>query len=127
MPERIASTSKQVQLSVAWDDDRCLLAVGGELDIATEAFLYDALTAALAVAGELTVDLDDVTFADCAGISVLSRAARIAHREGKRLTVRNHPPSVERIAEVVPSIRRFLTSASPAAPLGPDGSSRGTR
>ena len=113
MPEPIAgSTSNQLHLSVAWDDAGCLLAVGGELDIATEAFLCEALAAALEVADELTVDLDGVAFADCVGISVLSRASRTAELAGKRLTVRNHPSSVERIAEVVPAVRRLLTCTS---------------
>lgn len=103
----------QLDVSIAWEDDGCVLAVGGELDIATEGVLDNALSAALEVADDLTVDLGRLTFADSAGVAMLARWSRSAAEAGQQITVRNCPPSVELIADVVLDARQWLDDAAP--------------
>ena len=52
-----------------------VLSIEGDIDIATEDSLRDALESALAEHPNLVVDMRDVTFIDAAGIRVVLRAA----------------------------------------------------
>ncbi|WP_460605396.1 anti-sigma factor antagonist [Jatrophihabitans fulvus] len=66
------------------------LHVGGELDLATAPALRDAARVLHdLVSGPITVDLDDVTFCDAAGLDVLVELAEEHRGRGERLRIVN--------------------------------------
>jgi anti-sigma B factor antagonist len=70
------------------EPDHALIAVAGEIDVATVLELDQILLRARdRGANRLVVDLRDVTFMDTTGISVLVRWTRVARRAGFRFTV----------------------------------------
>jgi anti-sigma B factor antagonist len=72
--------------------------VGGEIDMCTEAQLRGHLLRCLEDGGQrLVVDLTDVTFLDCAGLSVLVTVHNRAHAAGGWLRLANPPRQVRRL------------------------------
>lgn len=68
-----------LQTAVHDDGDRVVIAVAGEIDMATEAQLREPIDAALEqqpAPTEITIDLAEVTFLDSAGI----RALLVSHQ-----------------------------------------------
>jgi anti-sigma B factor antagonist len=62
--------------------------ISGEMDIASASWLRETLLAAIRRHGPaISVDLQGVTFLDCAGINVLLATARRARLEGGRMRV----------------------------------------
>ena len=96
--------SNQLDVSVRWSDHSCVLAVAGELDIATVDVVNEAVSAALDVTSQLIIDLERVSFADARSVASLARSARLAERRGKSIAVRNWPPSIERVLVVFPEV-----------------------
>lgn len=74
----------------------------GEIDFATAPILRDGLLAALRerVPSVLVLDLADVTFLDCAGISALVIARRTATQIGIELRLTRPQPIVRRILDL---------------------------
>lgn len=64
-----------------------LVAVAGEVDIATVAGLRERLVALAAGSRPLVTDLDQVSFIDAAGLGALAGAARLAAGHGSSLHV----------------------------------------
>ncbi|HUD17361.1 MAG TPA: STAS domain-containing protein [Acidimicrobiales bacterium] len=75
-----------------------VLAVVGEVDMATSPVLWDALLRALRT-GDVTVDVADVALIDATGVGVLVRATDQARNIGRALTVRAPSPTVRRVLE----------------------------
>ena len=76
------------------------IAVAGELDLVTTGQLSDAVSGALA-AGDLTIDLEAVTFMDSSGVRALNTAMRDAAEQGRGLRVRTgEHPSVVQVLEM---------------------------
>ena len=71
--------------------------LAGDLDLATAWWLERALRDAQAEAGQVVLDLSDLTFLDCSGIRVILDAAERARREGHRLTVVPGPAQVNMV------------------------------
>lgn len=98
--------------SVDWepgDDGQVVVRVQGELDLATEDRLRDALTVVLLQEPRaIVVDLAGVSFLDCAGVRALLEAHRGATSRGMTLAVRNPNPMVRCVLQIVDA----------AAPLG---------
>jgi anti-anti-sigma factor len=67
------------------------LRVIGEVDISNVAVLSEAIDRQLALEGDLTLDLSEVTFMDSAGIQTLFRAARSLERRGTLVLVSPQP------------------------------------
>ncbi len=72
--------------------DQTVLAVRGELDLASEGLL---VSAAAAAEGHVTVDLRDTDFLDGAGIRAIVRSAEACSRRGRRLRI-VHPRPFQR-------------------------------
>jgi anti-anti-sigma factor len=86
----IASPHRRGGLSAtaACCDDVALIALRGELDIATSCRVDAAVRAMLSSGrSELLFDLTELTFLDCAGLGALRRAARTAEAAGARCYV----------------------------------------
>lgn len=73
------------------DGARMRIGVAGDVDLATEPALWDALKKAVLADGidVVILDLAETTFMDCYGMSALIRGARLAADHGRRLRVVN--------------------------------------
>jgi anti-sigma B factor antagonist len=81
--------------------DRTVLAVSGEVDIASSPALRSELEAALdAGAPELWVDLGATTFMDSSGLQVLLQTHQRAEGLRRRLTIVCPPGNVRRVLDL---------------------------
>jgi anti-sigma B factor antagonist len=86
-----------------WPDrDRVVLAVSGELDIASVGALQDQLNE-LHLAGwnDVVLDLRELTFIDSCGLSLLLREERAARRAGASFAIVDGSPPLARMLEIV--------------------------
>ncbi|HZI98493.1 MAG TPA: STAS domain-containing protein [Actinomycetales bacterium] len=75
-----------------------VLALCGRLDLPAAADVREALHRAVdAGSGDLVLDLSGLEIRDSAGLGVLVGAHRRASRTGRRLVLRDVPPSVHRL------------------------------
>ena len=80
---------------------RAVLAVAGEVDMASSPSLRSAVATALdSGAHELWVDLSTTTFMDSSGLHVLLDAHRIAEELHRRLTIICPPGNVRRLLDI---------------------------
>jgi anti-sigma B factor antagonist len=79
-----------------------LVRLAGELDMATEGSVAEALTWAIEAPGavKVVIDLADLTFIDATGLSLLVKARRLAHNRGRVLRVRNARGEVDLVLRV---------------------------
>ena len=92
--------SKALTIRVRREPGYVVVAVAGEVDIATVAQLRERL-AALAVSGvPLVADLDQVSFMDATGLGALAGAAREATEHGTSLHVVCARPQTRRLFRV---------------------------
>lgn len=90
----------------------------GELDIATAdqafAYLRDVLDSQdLGPDGALTVNLEELTFCDAAGLGVLARLAGHARESGRELKLASARPSLLRIMRITGMDRTFPELRTP--------------
>jgi anti-sigma B factor antagonist len=78
------------------DDDGVVLHLSGELDLAGERVLEEALESARAGGGTLTIDLSKLNFIDSSGLRVLVRLHNEAVTTGFDYTLIAGPPQVQR-------------------------------
>lgn len=85
------------------------LGLAGEIDLATEPALWDAVEKAVTAdgIGLVVVDLAETTFMDCFGMSALVRGARLAAGNGRRLRVVN-PTGIPLIVLQLTGVLRLL-------------------
>jgi anti-anti-sigma factor len=85
------------------------VALAGRLDVSAAGEVREALHEALElVGGDLVVDLSRVELLDATGLGVLLGADRRAKHLGRRVVLRDAPPSVRRILRVT-RLHRVLT------------------
>jgi len=103
---------------VSRSDGRVLVAVDGELDLATAPELRDVLVA-LSEDGdkEVTLDLTGLEFIDSTGLSVLVMTFTRARAAGGSLVIRNPSQSVTRILEITGLVSVFTIEHEDAAIL----------
>ena len=106
------------RVSVSRSDGRVLVAVDGELDLATAPELRDVLVA-LSEDGdkEVTLDLTGLEFIDSTGLSVLVMTFTRARAAGGSLVIRNPSQSVTRILEITGLVSVFTIEHEDAAIL----------
>lgn len=75
--------------------------VSGELDLAAAPHLADVLRHPRSQGGRLEVDVSELWFCDCAGLSVLLDAAQHRRAQGGQLHLLNPTPSVRRLIELI--------------------------
>src|ERR1044072_4319424 len=78
------------------DGDGVILVLWGELDLAGERVLEEALESARSAGGTLTVDLSELHFIDSSGLRVLVRLHNDALTAGFEYTLIAGPPQVQR-------------------------------
>ncbi len=94
-----------------------LLALRGELDLATVPVLEDALQSAERAHELVVVDLRDLTFLDSTGLHVLISAEQRARRSGARLMIVQGPPQVRRLLELTGAIDQLQVVSDPSSVL----------
>lgn len=72
----------------------------GELDIASDRELADALETEIARGGDVTLDLSGLEFIDSSGVRALIRAAEALQSKG-RLILRSPAPPVKRVLDLM--------------------------
>jgi anti-sigma B factor antagonist len=104
------------RVSVSRSDGRVLIAVDGELDLATAPELRDVLVALPEEgAREVTLDLTGLEFIDSTGLSVLVMAFTRERAAGGSLVIRNPSQSVTRILEITGLVSVFTIEHEDAA------------
>ena len=109
-----------VPLSIAWvRSERTLrLCLAGELDLAMAAHLRSALATPL-LTPEITavvLDLDRLTFMDCAGLDALILAKRQLTRAGMAATVVNPHGTPLRVLRLTGVDRELMNTSAPPEP-----------
>jgi anti-sigma B factor antagonist len=118
--ETLATTSRRSWIGSLSVDRRVagrrtVLAVGGEIDIATAPRLRNAVDAALASgAAEIAIDLAATTFMDSAGVHVLVDATRRAAELGRSLTIASPSAAVLRVIELAGVAELLLPRRMPS-------------
>jgi anti-anti-sigma factor len=97
------------------DRTRIRLVLAGDFDLAARDPLGGALASALR-AGDVVVDVGDVTFLDCSAIGVLTRGLRRAWREGRGLQVVNAHGSVRQMLELTGVAQELIVLESAHQP-----------
>jgi anti-sigma B factor antagonist len=77
-----------------------VLALSGEVDLASAPIVEDELRRTEASEGLIIIDLRDVTFMDSTGVRMLVTADRRAHERGATLVVVQGSPQVRRLFEL---------------------------
>jgi anti-sigma B factor antagonist len=98
-PRQYFSITRERRREDSTDRVRIRLVLAGEFDLAARDALEGALASALR-AGDVEIDMGEVTFLDCSGIGVLTRGLRRAWREGRGLHVVNADGSVRHMLEL---------------------------
>ena len=104
--------SRQLELSTRTDGDGYqVVAVTGELDIATAEQAYAYLSEVIDAPGPgpapVRVDLSGLTFCDASGLGVLARVARHARQAGRQLKLTAARPSLLKIMKITGLDRAF--------------------
>lgn len=98
---RVFGAALPLAMTVAVEREMVVVAVEGEIDMATAPALLECLTAAGDTRpAQLVVDLADVTFLDSSGLNVLMRAHTLLAEAGTAVTVRNCCPQAARVLEL---------------------------
>jgi anti-anti-sigma factor len=97
---RQVATISKLQIDTNHIDGGVLLSVAGEIDMASAPELKEALAQLASKDGRVTVDLDDVTFMDCAGLHVLYTFALSTNGSGP-VRVVNASRTILRIMQIV--------------------------
>src|SRR4051794_34156037 len=74
--------------------------LAGELDVTCIPILGTLLSRATPLARDLVLDLSDVTFIDCAGVTALLTARRHTEARGGTLILQHVPPLVRRVIQL---------------------------
>lgn len=91
------------------DDDRTLVSVSGDLDLAADQELQHALRSALTDSGEgIDLDLGGVDFCDCSGLNALLGIRQQALEESKTVTIRRVSPAAERVLALTGTLPLFV-------------------
>jgi anti-sigma B factor antagonist len=104
----------ELRLSVRHHGDCATIHIGGEIDLATCPHLQ-AVVVDLVDRGchQLIVDLDQVSFLDCAGIRVLVDARRRVHEHGGSVRLVRPRPLVWRVLALTGMTTLFPIDTSP--------------
>lgn len=91
-------------VSAAFDGERCVVRVSGELDLATRERLFLACTARHRLS--IVVDLSALTFIDCGGYGGIVAARNVIEADGRMLTMRGAQGQPGRLLDLIAHIER---------------------
>jgi anti-sigma B factor antagonist len=108
------------RLEVRNEQTATVIAISGELDLASSPALQEELDRAQATdASLLIIDLRELDFMDSTGLSVLVRAHQRADEQGRRLAMVKGPQQVERLLSLTGVADRLTLVDTPEELLGP--------
>jgi anti-anti-sigma factor len=116
-------TTPAVLVSTCDRNGRVIVALSGELDILGAALVTAALAAVAACGRQVVVDLADLDFIDCSGITALVRGRKLVRDAGGELRLAAPQPQVRRIltttrlTDVIPVHASAAEAAAIAAPF----------
>jgi anti-sigma B factor antagonist len=108
---------EHLQVDAKGKDDRVVLRLSGELDLASSAILERALEGAEITAAPLLVlDLDELKFVDSTGLRVILLAQEKSRAAGQEFAITPGSPQVQRLLSItsVAEHMRVLASADDA-------------
>ncbi len=109
---------EQLTIEVRQEPDRVVLALHGELDLASAPRLQSEIESdTVDAAGIVVLDLDDVHFIDSAGLRVVLAAHERAVERGQRLALTPGSPQVQRLLSIAGVDGHLQTIASADAAL----------
>jgi anti-anti-sigma factor len=107
------------RVDVRGDDRATVLAVSGELDLASSAELEEALHNVNHAGAELLIlDLSELEFMDSTGLGVLVKANQRAQEAGRRFALVKGSPQVQRLLSLTGVADRITVAESAEELLG---------
>jgi anti-anti-sigma factor len=105
----------EFQLSTRRDDDRTVVALAGELDLASSSRVTAEVDRVLGdpAGGTLVLDLSGLQFMDSSGLRCILRADAVAGAAGRPLALVPGPPAVHRVFEMTGMHTRLPFEARP--------------
>lgn len=91
----------------------CRVTMAGELDIATAPEARGVLLQAVGQFEHTSVDLSNLSFCDCAGLSALLATARAARSRHAELRLRAPTPAVTRLLRLTRTLDAFHIERAP--------------
>ena len=95
-----------------------MIAVSGELDLASSPALQEELDRVSADSELLIIDLRELDFMDSTGLSVLVRAHQRAEEQGRRLAMVKGPQQVQRLLSLTGVADRLTLVDAPEDLIG---------
>jgi anti-sigma B factor antagonist len=109
------------RLEVRSEDRATVIAVSGELDLASSPALQEELNRFASSESELLIiDLRELEFMDSTGLSVLVRAHQRAEEHGRQLAMVKGPQQVQRLLSLTGVGDRLTLVDTPEELLGSD-------
>jgi anti-anti-sigma factor len=107
------------RVNVHRDERATVLALSGELDLASGSTLEQELQNAIRSDAETVIlDLRELDFIDSTGLSIIVKASQHADEAGKRFGVVRGGPQVERLLDLTGLTGRLATADSPEELMG---------
>ena len=98
----------QLVIEKSRDADTVVLALSGELDLASAPMLERELREAEATGPRrIVIDLGGLAFMDSTGLQALLRARERANNDGHQLSLRRAPHQVQRVFELTKTVDAF--------------------
>ena len=92
-----------------------LVAVRGEVDLATVDALRGELTSALGRSGKVVLDLREVSFMDTQGLAAVIEAEQVSAASGTPFVIVRAPETVHRLFDMIGLSDRLTVVDDPAA------------
>jgi anti-sigma B factor antagonist len=106
------------RVEVHSEDRATVIAVSGELDLASSPALQEELDRVSADSELLIIDLRELDFMDSTGLSVLVRAHQRAEEQGRRLAMVKGPQQVQRLLSLTGVADRLTLVDAPEDLIG---------
>lgn len=105
---------EQLRIDVQREPERVVIALGGELDMASAPLLQKAIEGAdLSDDRMVVLDLKDLQFIDSTGLRVILAARKLCTERGRELAVTHSSAQVERLLTVTGVAEHLRTIAAP--------------
>lgn len=109
----------EFRLEVRQEPGATVIAVSGELDLASSPVLHEEVTRLLSAAEpRIVLDLRQLDFMDSTGVSVLVRAHHAAQATGTELCLVQGRPQVQRLLTLTGVAERFTILKAPGDAAG---------
>ena len=106
------------RVEVRSEDRATVIAVSGELDLASSPALQEELDRVSPDSELLIIDLRELDFMDSTGLSVLVRAHQRAEEQGRRLAMVKGPQQVQRLLSLTGVADRLTLVDTPEDLIG---------